>query len=115
MQLFCYVKDAKTSLSVANGSVSRLFRRRIEPLLRDGVDTIEDIALRITQAAISMACSIPLGAQAHVAVETVDVLRNYGLKGIYGLILRREFLAAADLLCRACNINQATFPLQFMS
>lgn len=76
-----------------------------------GVDTIEDIALRITQAAISMARSIPLGAQAHVAVETVDVLRKYGLKGIYGLILRKEFLAAADLLCRACNINQATFPL----
>lgn len=72
---------------------------------------MEDVALRITQAAISMARSIPLGAQAHVAVETVDVLRKYGLKGIYGLILRKEFLAAADLLCRACNINQATFPL----
>jgi Lipase (class 3)/FYVE zinc finger len=58
-----------------------------------------------------MARSIPLGAQAHVAVETVDVLRKYGLKGIYGLILRKEFLAAADLLCRACDINQDTFPL----
>ena len=87
------------------------FDGELSPYFETGVDTIEDIALRITQAAISMARSIPLGAQAHVAVETVDVLRNYGLKGIYGLILRKEFLAAADLLCRACNINQATFPL----
>ena len=68
-------------------------------------ETINDIALRITQAAISMARSIPLVAQAHVAVETVDDLRKYGLKGIYGLILRKEFLAAADLLCRACDIK----------
>jgi hypothetical protein len=87
------------------------FEGDLSPYFETGVDTMEDVALRITQAAISMARSIPLGAQAHVAVETVDVLRRYGLKGIYGLILRKEFLAAADLLCRACNINQATFPL----
>ena len=87
------------------------FEKNLSPYFETGIDTMEDVALRITQAAISMARSIPLGAQAHVAVETVDVLRKYGLKGIYGLILRKEFLAAADLLCRACDINQATFPL----
>lgn len=87
------------------------FDGELTPYFETGVDTIEDAALRIARAAITMARSVPLGAQAHVAVETVDVLRKYGLKGIYGLILRKEFLAAADLLCQACDINQATFPL----
>lgn len=87
------------------------FDGSLTPYFDTGIDTVEDAAIRITRAAIAMARSIPLGAQAHVAVETVEVLRNYGLKGIYGLVLRKEFLAAADLLCQACDINQATFPL----
>lgn len=72
---------------------------------------MEDAALRITNAALAMARSIPLGAQAHVAVETVEVLRKYGLKGIYGLVFRKEFLAAADMLCRALGINKTAWPL----
>ena len=67
--------------------------------------------MRVTNAALTMARAIPLGAQAHVAVETVEVLRKYGLKGIYGLIFRKEFLAAADLLCRALGINKTSWPL----
>jgi hypothetical protein len=58
-----------------------------------------------------MAKSIPLGAQATVAVETVDVLRKYGLHGIYGIMLRQEFLAAADLLRKALGINKTSWPL----
>ena len=46
-----------------------------------------------------------------MAVETVEVLRKHGLKGIYGLILRKEFLAAADLLCRVLGINKTAWPL----
>eukprot|EP00547_Thalassionema_nitzschioides_P008274 CAMPEP_0194226710 /NCGR_PEP_ID=MMETSP0156-20130528/42393_1 /TAXON_ID=33649 /ORGANISM="Thalassionema nitzschioides, Strain L26-B" /LENGTH=1124 /DNA_ID=CAMNT_0038959155 /DNA_START=54 /DNA_END=3424 /DNA_ORIENTATION=- len=87
------------------------FEGNLTPYFETGVDTVEDVALRVTQAAIAMARAIPLGAQAHVAVETVEVLRKHGLRGIYGLILRKEFLAAADLLCQACDINRATFPL----
>jgi hypothetical protein len=83
----------------------------LTPYFETGVDTVEDAALRITKAAIAVARSIPLGAQAHVAVETVEVLRKHGLKGIYGLILRKEFLAAADLLCRVLGINKTAWPL----
>jgi hypothetical protein len=33
------------------------------------------------------------------------------LKGVYGLILRKEFLAAADLLCKVTGINKKAWPL----
>eukprot|EP00557_Chaetoceros_sp_GSL56_P001682 CAMPEP_0176504094 /NCGR_PEP_ID=MMETSP0200_2-20121128/15737_1 /TAXON_ID=947934 /ORGANISM="Chaetoceros sp., Strain GSL56" /LENGTH=156 /DNA_ID=CAMNT_0017903477 /DNA_START=458 /DNA_END=925 /DNA_ORIENTATION=- len=58
-----------------------------------------------------MAKSIPLGAQATMTVETLDILRKHGLNGIYGLILRKEFLAAADLLCKVTGINKRVWPL----
>ena len=83
----------------------------LTPYFETGVDTVEDAALRITHAAIALTRKIPLGAQAHVAVETIEVLRKHGLKGIYGLILRKEFLAAADLLCKALGINKTRWPL----
>jgi len=110
-------KNALKEQSLAERVAWRMARCRdyfdgnLTPYFETGVDTVEDVALRVTEAAIAMARAIPLGAQAQVAVETVEVLRKHGLKGIYGLILRKEFLAAADLLCQACDINRATFPL----
>jgi len=83
----------------------------LTPYFETGVDTVEDAAYRLTRAAISLARSIPLGAQAYVAIETVEVLRKHGLKGVYGLLLRKEFLAAADLLCRVLGINKQNWPL----
>eukprot|EP00980_Cylindrotheca_fusiformis_P004079 scaffold880_cov132-Cylindrotheca_fusiformis.AAC.75 len=85
--------------------------RNLTPYFETGLDSAEEVALRITRAAIAMAKSIPLGAQATVAVETVDVLRKYGLQGIYGIMLRQEFLAAADLLRKALGINKTAWPL----
>ena len=84
---------------------------RLTPYFETGIDSTEEKALRITRAAIAMAKSIPLGAQATVAVETCDVLRKYGLHGIYGIMLRQEFLAAADLLQQALGINKTAWPL----
>ena len=81
------------------------------PYFVTDVDTMEDAAVRLTRAAIAMARKIPLGAQATVAVETLEVLRKHGLKGVYGLILRKEFMASADLLCQACGINRKVWPL----
>eukprot|EP00977_Amphora_coffeiformis_P004529 scaffold976_cov161-Amphora_coffeaeformis.AAC.7 len=84
---------------------------RLTPYFETGVDTLEDAAIRLTNAALAMAKSIPLGAQASVAVETVDVLRKHGLNGIYTIMLRQEFLAAADLLRKALGINRKAWPL----
>lgn len=81
------------------------------PYFETGIDSVEDAAVRLTKAAIHMAKSVPLGAQAHVAVETLDILRKHGLKGLYGLVLRKEFMAAADLLCKAVGINETVWPL----
>ena len=83
----------------------------LRPYFEIGVDTVEQAAWRLTQAAVTMARSIPLGAQATVAVETVDVLRKYGLNGMYTIVLRQEFLAAADLLRKALGINRTAWPL----
>ncbi len=83
----------------------------LTPYFETGVDTVEDAAYRLTRAAIALARSIPLGAQAYVALETVEVLRKHGLKGVYGLLLRKEFLAAADLLCKVLGINKQNWPL----
>ena len=86
-------------------------QNNLTPYFETGVDSVEEVAKRVAQAAIKMAKAIPLGAQATVAVETVDVLRKYGLHGIYGIMLRQEFLAAADLLRKALGINKTSWPL----
>ncbi|GAX15810.1 hepatocyte growth factor-regulated tyrosine kinase substrate [Fistulifera solaris] len=83
----------------------------LRPYFDTGVDSLEEVAVRIAEAAITMAKKIPLGAQAAVAVETADVLRKYGLNGIYTIMLRKEFLAAADLLQKTLNINRNSWPL----
>lgn len=84
---------------------------RLTPYFETGVDTVEDAALRLTKLALSLARSIPLGAQAYVAIETVEVVRKHGLKGVYGLLLRKDFLAAADLLLKVLGINKTNWPL----
>ena len=81
------------------------------PYFGIGVDTMHDMAIRLTKAALAMAKSIPLGAQASVAVETIEVLRRYGLNGIYTILLRKEFLAAADMLRKALGIDRRSWPL----
>ena len=86
------------------------FQVNLIPYFEPGIDSAEDIAWRITQGAITAAKRIPLGAQAYVAIETVDNLRKHGLKGIYALVLRKEFMAAADLLRKVTGIEK-NFPL----
>lgn len=110
-------KAALEERNLAERIAWRLARTRdflrgdLVPYFETGIDTVEDAAVRLTRAAIAMARKIPLGAQATVAVETLEVLRKHGLKGVYGLILRKEFMAAADLLCRVAGINHKVWPL----
>jgi hypothetical protein len=84
---------------------------QLVPYFETGTDSVDQIVRRVARAAIAMARSIPLGCGATVAVETVDVLRRYGLNGIYTILLRQEFLAAADLLQKALGINHTAWPL----
>ena len=50
---------------------------------------------------------MPLGASATIAVEVMDVLWKYGPPGLAGLVLRREFIEAAELLRRVSCLDQA--------
>jgi hypothetical protein len=46
----------------------------------------------------------PLGAQAYVAVETAEVIRTHGLKGVYGLLLyiRETLHGLVDFVGASC-------------
>jgi len=84
----------------------------LTPYFVTNVDTYEDRAVRLTKLTLSSIKRVPLlGAQATIAVETLEVLRKYGLTGLYGLILRKEFMAAAELLMKVAGINNQNWPI----
>jgi len=43
---------------------------------------------------------ISLSALVTVAIKTAEMPQSHGLKGIYVLVLSKDFIAAADLLCK---------------
>ena len=49
--------------------------------------------------------------QVAVAFEAAEILRKHGMNGLYTLVLRKEFVAAAGLLQRVARINKKTWPL----
>jgi len=83
----------------------------LTPYFATGVDTVHDAAIRLTNITLHLTRRIPLGAQATVAVETVEVLRKHGLHGVYACLLRKEFMAAANLLMEVSGINEQSWPL----
>jgi len=42
-----------------------------------------------------------------MAIETVDALHKYGPTGVYALLMRKEFVAAADLLRKVTGLDNA--------
>ena len=97
--------------SIEKGKIKEKNQRHFMPYFEIGVESVEDVACRLTRTVLKLAKTIPLGVQASVAVGTIDILRKYGLKGVYGFVLRKEFAAAADLLCRVTGINKKAWPL----
>lgn len=79
----------------------------IMPYFNRGVDSIDAIMIRIAKGALAAARQIPLGASAYMVVETAEILRRHGLTGIYSLVLRKEFVAAAELLRKVTGIERA--------
>lgn len=77
------------------------------PYFNRGVDSIDAIMIRIAKGALAAARQIPLGASAYMVVETAEILRRHGLTGIYSLVLRKEFVAAAELLRKVTGIERA--------
>jgi len=62
------------------------------------VDSAGHKARRLLEGTIFVARRAPLGASATITVEVMDILWRYGPPGLAGLVLRREFIEAAELL-----------------
>jgi len=75
----------------------------LTPYFTTGSDTLADLASRLADGAIAFVRSIPLGMQVAVAFEAAEILRKHGMNGIYTLVLRKEFVAAAGLLQRVAR------------
>lgn len=77
--------------------------KRLTPYFTTGSDTLADLAGRLADGALAFVRSIPLGMQVAVAFEAAEILRKHGMNGIYTLVLRKEFVAAAGLLQRVAR------------
>lgn len=54
-----------------------------------------------------MAKKTPLSATASFAIETVDIIRRYGLAGMAGLLLRQDFMEAVEALKHLSGLGDA--------
>jgi hypothetical protein len=45
-----------------------------------------------------MVKNIAFSFPARIVIETVDILRRYGLSGLAGVLLRKDFMEAAETL-----------------
>ena len=64
-------------------------------------------ARRVLEGTLFVARRAPLGASATIAVEVMDILWKYGPPGLAGLVLRREFIEAAELLRKVSALEQS--------
>ncbi|CAB1111040.1 unnamed protein product [Ectocarpus sp. CCAP 1310/34] len=86
--------------------VNAFLENRLISYFDTGVDTVGDKALRVVDGAIYVAKSAPLGTAVKVSVEVMDVLMKYGTAGVAGLVLRREFIEAVEVLKRLSGVDK---------
>ncbi|CAM9752671.1 unnamed protein product, partial [Phaeothamnion confervicola] len=81
---------------------------RLTPYFDTGLDTGVDKALRCVDGAIYVAKATPgMSTAVKVSAEVMDALIKYGTVGVAGLLLRREFVEAVELLKRASGVDKA--------
>ncbi|KAJ8613406.1 hypothetical protein CTAYLR_002258, partial [Chrysophaeum taylorii] len=96
--------------------VKMLLRHResggLRPYFDVAVDTATNKARRLLKAAAAVARTCPLlaPASATITVEVLEILCKYGPAGLATLVLRREFVEAAELLRRVARVD-AAWPL----
>ena len=86
---------------------------RLIPYVSGIVDRGIDKASRVADTTISVAKkSMLLNFPAKVIIETVDVLKNYGLAGFAGLMLRKDFMESVETLKKISGMDKMfTFSL----
>lgn len=84
-------------------------RCELPPYFDVPVDTATNKARRLLRAAAAVARTCPLlaPASATIAVEVLEILCRYGPAGLATLVLRREFVEAAELLRRVARVDTA--------
>jgi hypothetical protein len=87
----------------------------LSPYFTPGLDTVSDAAARLTTLTITFSRKFPLfmGAQTTLAIETIDLLRKHGLNAIFGFLLRKEFIQAAELLMKVVGIDRDRWPISW--
>ena len=86
---------------------------RLIPYVSGIVDRGIDKASRVADTTISVAKkSMLLNFPAKVIIETIDVLKNYGLAGFAGLMLRKDFMESVETLKKISGMDKMfTFSL----
>ena len=71
------------------------------PYFQPVVDRTVDKALRIVEGALYMIKNtLILNYPASVAISAVDILRRYGMSGLAGVLMRKDFVDAVETLKR---------------
>lgn len=83
------------------------YRNTLIPYFEVAVDSHMNKARRLLEGTICLVKKVPLGASATITVEVMDILWKYGPPGIAGLVLRREFIEAADLLRKVSDLEES--------
>ncbi len=77
----------------------------LAPYFDVAVDTNAARLKRCIEGAVSVAKTAPLSATIKVGAEVADVLLRYGVQGLAGLILRKDFIEAAELLRKCASVD----------
>eukprot|EP00611_Tribonema_gayanum_P020674 TRINITY_DN381_c0_g1_i6.p1 TRINITY_DN381_c0_g1~~TRINITY_DN381_c0_g1_i6.p1 ORF type:complete len:843 (-),score=264.35 TRINITY_DN381_c0_g1_i6:511-2757(-) len=76
----------------------------LPPYFETGVESDATKAWRVAGGALFVAKNTPgLGTTFKVSAEVTEVLMKHGMQGLAGLLLRKEFAEAAELLRAACS------------
>ncbi len=77
----------------------------LTPYFDVAVDTSAARLKRCIEGAVLVAKAAPLSATIKVGAEVADVLLRYGVQGVAGLILRKDFIEAAELLRKCASLD----------
>ena len=77
------------------------------PYFQVKVDRNVDKALRLVEGSINMVKNtLILNYPAKIVLETVDILKRYGLSGLTGVLMRKDFLEAVETLKRVSGMDK---------
>ncbi len=77
----------------------------LAPYFDVAVDSNAARLKRCIEGAVSVAKTAPLSATVKLGAEVADVLLRYGVQGLAGLILRKDFIEAAELLRKCASVG----------